>query len=150
MLDWSAQIKDKLGNVFLGNIQKIDDLLKFLFEYAKSESLTVIFDEFQNFFYSNPAAYSVFQMFFDRYKYESSLTLIFSGSSYSMMEKIFKNYKEPLFGRSDDIINLSYLNLKSQKELNSKLIIFLLKTKKLFNCSAKAIQQVFFNLNLPV
>ena len=114
--DWSEHIIEKLGNAFLGNLQKIDDLLKFLFEYAKSTTLTVIFDEFQNFFYTNPAVYSVFQMYYDKYKYESTLKLIFSGSSYSMMEKIFKNYKEPLFGRIDININLSYLDLKSQKQ----------------------------------
>ena len=32
--------------------------------------------------------------------------LIFIGSIYSLMHKIFKNSKEPLFGRADRIINL--------------------------------------------
>jgi len=113
---WSEQIKEKLGNVFFGELQKLDDLLKFLFDYSKTNPLTVIFDEFQNFFYTDPAAYSVFQRLFDKNKFNSSLLMIFSGSSYSLMEKIFKGSKEPLFGRSAEIITLSYLTLKAQKE----------------------------------
>ncbi len=114
--DWSFQIKEKLGDVFWGDLRNLDDLLKFLFQYSKLNPLTVIFDEFQNFFYTNPAAYSIFQKYFDQYKFESKLFLIFSGSSFSMMEKIFKGSKEPLFGRCNDILNLSYLSLNSQKE----------------------------------
>ncbi len=114
--DWTTQIQEELSIPYLGSIQRIDDLLMFLFEYGKNEKLTIIFDEFQNFYYTDPSVYSVFQMIFDRYKYESKLTLIFSGSSYSLMEKIFKSAKEPLFGRSNEIIKLSYLSLKSQRE----------------------------------
>lgn len=114
--EWSELIRQQLGNVFLGNISTLNDLLRFLFQYSQTNRLTVIFDEFQNFHYFDKAAYSVFQKHFDLEKSNTSLLIILSGSSHTLMEKIFKDHKEPLFGRASDIMNLSYLTLKSQIE----------------------------------
>ena len=116
LLEWSEMIKDELGEVFFGKISSIEELLSFLFQYTKSTPLTVVFDEFQNFNYSDKYVYSVFQKYFDLGKEDSALFMILSGSSFSLMERIFKGNKEPLFGRASEIINLSYLSLKSQKQ----------------------------------
>ena len=117
--DWSEEIRRKLGKVFFGEFRKLEELLEFLYDYTQNTPLTVIFDEFQNFFLSSPQAYSVFQQYFDLRRNDSSLLLIFSGSSHSMMEKIFKGSKEPLFGRASDVIHLSYLSLKAQWEISN-------------------------------
>lgn len=112
--DWAEQIKRQLGNVIFGKFASIDDLLEFLYEYTKTRELTVIFDEFQNFYLSKPEIYSIFQKYHDQFKAVSKMLLIFSGSSYTLMEKIFKGSKEPLFGRAADIIHLSYLSISTQ------------------------------------
>lgn len=78
--------------------------------------MTVIFDEFQNFNYMYREAYSILQKQFDTQKHQSFLLLIFSGSSLSLMEKIFKGNKEPLFGRSSEFIELSNLSIASQAQ----------------------------------
>ncbi len=43
--------------------------------------------------------------------------LIFLGSSFSLMERIFKNEKEPLFGRASEVLTISYLPLKTQEQI---------------------------------
>jgi AAA+ ATPase superfamily predicted ATPase len=45
------------------------------------------------------------------------MNLIVSGSIYSLMQKIFQNKKEPLFGRADNIIKLSAFDLSTLKEI---------------------------------
>lgn len=45
------------------------------------------------------------------------MNLIVSGSIYSLMQKIFQNSKEPLFGRADNIIKLSAFKLSTLKEI---------------------------------
>jgi hypothetical protein len=122
--DWSAQIKDTLENSYLGEFTKVEEFLNFLFEYSRKNPLSVIFDEFQNFSYINPEVYSIFQKVFDLRKEESSLLMIISGSSHSLMEKIFLGKKEPLFGRASDTLNLSYLSLTDQSQfLNDQGIV---------------------------
>ena len=112
--DWTSMIRQKMGDIFFGNFLNLEDMLEFLFQYSQKIPLTVIFDEFQNFIYSNKESYSVFQKVFDLNKENSSLFMIISGSSFSLMERIFKGNKEPLFGRAVDIMELSYLSLKIQ------------------------------------
>ncbi len=114
--DWSEEIRRQLGNVLFGELKRIEDLLEFLYEYSRSEEITVIFDEFQNFFLSSEYVYSVFQKYYDLKRHESFMLLIFSGSSHSLMDRIFKGSKEPLFGRVAEIIDLSYLSIKAQWE----------------------------------
>ena len=116
LLDWQQMISQELGYHSLGRFSSFEQFLTALFELSLTTPLVVIFDEFQNFFYSKKEVYSVFQKVFDLYRDGSSLLFIFSGSSFSLMEKIFKGNKEPLFGRASDILELSYLSLRSQEQ----------------------------------
>lgn len=64
-----------------------------------------------------PSAFGTFQKIFDLHREKSNALIIFLGSSFSLMNKIFKDSKEPLFGRASDIINFSYLPLKAQEDI---------------------------------
>jgi len=114
--EWQEMLVQELGGSFAGKLASFEQFLLSLFAYAREHSLVVIFDEFQNFFYSRKEIYSVFQKVFDLNKDGSSLLFIFSGSSFSLMEKIFKGSKEPLFGRASDVLELSYLSLQAQED----------------------------------
>jgi len=122
--EWSNEVKEKYSNAFYGNFNNLEEFLKFLFEYSNKTPLTIIFDEVQNLLFSDPSAFGTFQKLFDLYKEKSHALLIFLGSSFSLMNKIFKNAKEPLFGRASDIMTLSYLPLKSQKEILKDFSLF--------------------------
>ncbi|MCL4417223.1 MAG: ATP-binding protein [Actinobacteria bacterium] len=115
--EWSNEIKNKYGEVFYGNFVFFEDFLKFLFDFSKKKPIILIFDEVQNLLYSDPSAFGTFQKIFDLNKEKANVLLVFLGSSFSLMERIFKNSKEPLFGRASEIIRLSYLPLKIQSEI---------------------------------
>jgi AAA+ ATPase superfamily predicted ATPase len=115
--EWSNEVKNKYGEVFYGNFDSFESFLKFLFDFSKKKPIILIFDEVQNLLYSDPSAFGTFQKIFDLNKEKTNVLLIFLGSSFSLMERIFKNSKEPLFGRASEIIQLSYLPLKIQSEI---------------------------------
>ena len=117
ILEWSSEIKDKYGEVFYGNFTSFEDLLKFLFDFSSKNPVILIFDEIQNLLFSDSSAFGTFQKIFDLNREKSKALLIFLGSSFSLMEKIFKNSKEPLFGRASEILKLSYLPIKVQMEI---------------------------------
>ncbi len=90
----------------IGEIRHFRDLFRLLIELARTERLTVIIDEFQEFYAINPAVYSEIQSLWDQHKASCKLNLICIGSVYSLMRKIFEGAKEPLFGRADRIMHL--------------------------------------------
>src|SRR5258708_6531801 len=93
----------------------MSDIFALLFEIAKKEKFTLIVDEFQEFFQINPSVYSDLQKLWDLNKATIKLHVIFVGSVYSLMVKIFQNNKEPLFGRADRIIHLKPFSLGDLK-----------------------------------
>jgi len=115
--EWSNEIKNKYGEVFYGSFNSFEEFLKFLFDFSKKKPIILIFDEVQNLLFSEPSAFGTFQKIYDLNREKSNILMVFLGSSFSLMEKIFKNSKEPLFGRASEIIQLSYLPLKVQSEI---------------------------------
>ena len=68
-------------------------------ELSQTRSFTLVIDEFQDFFRVNKAIYSEMQDIWDKYEKTSKINLVVCGSIYSLMQKIFKDKKEPLYGR---------------------------------------------------
>ena len=100
-------------------IKTFRSLFQFLMELATHEPFNLIIDEFQEFYNINESVYSDLQNIWDIYRKKSNMNLIVSGSIYSLMQKIFQNKKEPLFGRADNIIKLSAFDLGTLKEIMS-------------------------------
>lgn len=100
------EIKSRFLVPVVGDIRHFRDLFRLLIELAKTERLTVIIDEFQEFYAIKPAVYSEIQSLWDQHKASCRLNLICIGSVYSLMRKIFEGAKEPLFGRADRIMHL--------------------------------------------
>lgn len=82
-----------------------------------NKSFNLVIDEFQEFYNINKSVYSDMQNIWDIYRKKTKMNLIVSGSIYSLMQKIFQNSKEPLFGRADNIIKLSAFDLSTLKEI---------------------------------
>lgn len=68
--------------------------------------MTLVIDEFQKFPRINPAVFSQMQEIWDLSRRTSHVHLMLSGSAHSMMNRIFHDAKEPLFGRLDREIRL--------------------------------------------
>jgi AAA+ ATPase superfamily predicted ATPase len=116
LAEWSDEIESRIGKVY-GELKNFSHLVEYLFNKAKEKEITVFFDEVQNFLTINPAAFSDLQKHYDINRETSSLLLVFAGSSYSLVEKIFTGSVEPLFGRATEFIRLSHLSIKTQKEI---------------------------------
>jgi AAA+ ATPase superfamily predicted ATPase len=82
------------------------EVFKLLMMIGQSQNFNLFIDEFQEFYYINKSVFSDIQNIWDQYRRISHVNLILSGSVYVIMEKIFKDEKEPLFGRADKEICL--------------------------------------------
>ena len=103
----------------IGEIRTFRDIFTLLIELSRTERLTLIIDEFQEFFSINPAVYSEIQGIWDRNKATCKLNLICIGSVHSLMHRIFQDAKEPLFGRADRIIFLKPFSIAAINEVLS-------------------------------
>ena len=98
-------------------ISTFKSLFRYIMEVATRQSFNLVIDEFQEFYNINKSIYSDIQDIWDQYRQKTHMNFVVSGSIYSLMEKIFHNEKEPLFGRADNIIKLSAFSLNVLKKI---------------------------------
>ena len=94
------EISEKLGVPTLGSSRHFSDIFRYLMQLSEIRSFTLVIDEFQDFYRVNKAVFSEMQDIWDEHEKKSHMNLIVCGSIYSMMQKIFKDKKEPLYGRN--------------------------------------------------
>ena len=97
---YQEEIGEKLGIPTLGSSRHFSEIFRYLMQLSQTKSFTLVIDEFQDFFRVNKAVYSEMQNIWDEYEKTSKINLVVCGSIYSLMQKIFKNKKEPLYGRN--------------------------------------------------
>jgi len=100
------EVRTKLDEFVPEGIASFRILMQLLLEIGKRKNFTLFIDEFQEFDNVNSEVFSDVQELWDRYKKETHVCLIVSGSIFRMMEKIFKDEGQPLFGRDDCTIRL--------------------------------------------
>lgn len=115
--EWQQAAETKYGLHFYGQINRAADLLKELMIYSQTHRLTLVIDEFQRLYEIDSSIMSEIQNVWDMYHTTAHIHLIACGSVYSMMQRIFKNKKEPLFGRATAEIRLRPFNVGLLKEI---------------------------------
>lgn len=95
-------------------------IFKFIMELSLTQHITLFIDEFQDFYRVNSSIYSDMQNIWDSYKNKAHLNLIVAGSVNTLMNKIFKNKKEPLFGRQTNTIHVRPFSPSVLKEIISE------------------------------
>jgi len=115
--EFASIIKQNLSIPIIGELSRFSQIFNLLLEYSKSQKLVLIIDEFQEFHSINPSVYSEIQHLWDSYKETSKMHVIFIGSVYSLMVKIFQGSHEPLFGRADHILTLRPFTLRTLKNI---------------------------------
>ena len=103
---WQKTLEESIGLKIFGKIENLSDLFEQIMRYSQTNHFTLVIDEFQDIEYVNKAFFSQMQNIWDSQKSSSKINLIVCGSIYSLMTKIFKDEKEPLFGRSTHNIHL--------------------------------------------
>lgn len=115
--EYLRQIRDFLPFPIIGEVTSLKEIFHLLFEAGKERSFTVVIDECQEFLTINPSLYSDIQNLWDQYKSTSRILLLFTGSVYSLMNRIFQDAKEPLFGRADRILQLRPFSVPTLAEI---------------------------------
>jgi AAA+ ATPase superfamily predicted ATPase len=108
-----------LNTYIPSEITSFVSLFETLMTVGRNLSFNLVVDEFQEFFYINPSIYSGIQDVWDRYKDATHVNFIASGSVYTLMHKIFMEYKEPLYGRCDRIVKLKPFTTAVLKQILS-------------------------------
>ena len=114
---YCEEIRTKLQEFVPESITRFRDLFQLLMEIGKRRKFTLFIDEFQEFDNINAGVFSDVQELWDKYKKETNVCLIVSGSIFRMMEKIFKDEEQPLFGRDDCTIKLQPFTTTTMREI---------------------------------
>ena len=104
--EFTGEIRTKLGLFVPDGITSFKDIFAILMQVGEHRKFTLVIDEFQNFSEVNPSIFSDIQNYWDQFRLKTNVNLIVSGSIYSLMTKLFKDKKEPLYGRDDHTIKL--------------------------------------------
>lgn len=104
--EFVEELTEKLQIPILGKAERFADIFDYVMEVSKSQPLTLMIDEFQNFNRVNGAIFSQMQKIWDKKKGESKINLIVCGSVYSLMTKLFRDKKEPLYGRQTEFLKI--------------------------------------------
>lgn len=99
------QLGDKIA--IYGTCEKLIDLVREIFRVAERYPITLVIDEFQEMDRINPAFYGELQGLWDDGHRRMKIHFVASGSVNRMMNRIFFNYGEPLYGR-----NTAHLKLR--------------------------------------
>ena len=99
--EFTGEIRTKLGLFVPDGITSFKDIFAILMQVGEHRKFTLVIDEFQNFSEVNPSIFSDIQNYWDQFRLKTNVNLIVSGSIYSLMTKLFKDKKEPLYGRAD-------------------------------------------------
>lgn len=114
---FSDEIGRVLDTFIPDEISSFRNLFTILMETAKTQRFNLVIDEFQDFYYVNSAIFSHIQDIWDRYRLITNVNFVICGSAYRMMNKIFEDRKEPLFGRRDALIKLNPFRIDTIKEI---------------------------------
>ena len=112
-----AECEEVLHLDMHGTCQRFGELFKELMAESVKRPFTLVLDEFQEFDRTNPGVYGDIQAVWDRYHQKSKVNLIVSGSVNRLMNKIFFNYGEPLYGRNTAHLRLHPFPASLMKEI---------------------------------
>ena len=98
-------------------VRTLEGFFRELFKTARSHHLTVFIDEFQDFYKVKPSVFSVLQGLWDRNCESMRINLVVCGSVNALMNRIFFNRKEPLYGRQTAVVRLSAFSVEVLKDI---------------------------------
>lgn len=89
-----------MAQPILGTAERFGQLFEAIMAYSTVTPMTLVIDEFQEFDKINPAIFGEMQGVWDRYHKKSKLNLVVCGSVNRLMNKIFFDDSQPLYGRN--------------------------------------------------
>lgn len=115
--EFRREVEAKLDVKLGGTPGSFAELFDFVINLAKERSFTLFIDEFQNFAKINPAVFSDMQKIWDLNHDAAKINLVVCGSVYTMMVKIFRDSKEPLYNRQNRFMHIRAFKPSVLKEI---------------------------------
>ena len=112
-----AEIARVFARPMPGRIERFVDIFRFVMEKAETTPLTLVMDEFQEFDRTAPEVYGEVAGIWDQLHKTSRINLVFCGSVNRLMNKVFFNYAEPLYGRNTGRLDLKPFPVSTLKEI---------------------------------
>lgn len=103
---YARELEEKLGMPLLGVPSSFTEVFEYVMQLACEREITLFIDEFQDFMKVNPTVYSDMQRIWDLYHTRAKITLVVAGSINTLMNRIFRDSKEPLYNRQTRFLNL--------------------------------------------
>lgn len=116
---FAKEIEEKLHIPMLGTPDNFAEIFEFLMKYSKQHPITLFIDEFQDFLRVNKSIFSDMQRIWDLHKETAKINLIAGGSIFTLLTRIFKDSKEPLYGRQTRFMHVKPFRTKVIKEILS-------------------------------
>ena len=104
--DFTQELESKLGVPMLATPDKFATLFEYLMKLSHTRPLTLFIDEFQEFLRVNKSVYWDMQRIWDLNKDGARMNLIVCGSVNTLMNRIFRDDKQPLYGRQTQFMKL--------------------------------------------
>lgn len=117
--DFAEELKLKLDAPILGEVNSFGQLFEYIMRLSHQRHITLVIDEFQEFARINPAIFGQMQHYWDLLKQGANICLIVCGSMQSMLTKIFRDSKEPLFGRQTRFMMLEPFGTSTMRQAMS-------------------------------
>ena len=103
---FQAEIGRVLGLPVLGEAQHFEDLFRLVVNESKKRPITLVIDEFQEFYRINESVFSSMADIWDDAQKDARLNLVVCGSVNRLMNRIFKDRSEPLYGRNTGLLHV--------------------------------------------
>ncbi len=117
--DFQEEIEQVLHLGILGAASRFADLFSNIMAASRGRQFTLVLDEFQEFERINPAIFGQMAAIWDKYHAESHINLVVCGSINRMMNRIFFDEGEPLYGRTTGHIALKPFKPSELKKILS-------------------------------
>lgn len=115
--EYSQVISETTKKPMYGTYNRFSELFGYLLELSTEQPITLVIDEFQEFYNVNASVFSDMQRLWDSYREKSKMNLICCGSIFSLMQKIFTDKKEPLFGRANNRLLIQPFSAGTLKQI---------------------------------
>ena len=115
--EFAGHVREVLSVFVPEGMISFSNLMQYLFELGKTRSFNLVIDEFQEFYNINETVFSDLQNLWDSYRQDTRVNLVICGSVFSLMQKIFTDHSEPLFGRADNILQLRPFKVEVLKQI---------------------------------
>ena len=115
--DFLEKAREALGISVYGQGLKFGQLFKVLMQESLKRPFTLVIDELQEFWYVEPGVFGEIQEQWDAYHAESKMNLVVCGSVNTLMNRLFFEDGQPLYGRSTSHVKLEPFSLPVMKSI---------------------------------